>query len=346
MKRSRVALFLFMATFASSLLTAGFADDRSGPFAPACGAESQLQLGRCEYAYDRPSDPCDAEDATLDMCEFAGSPRSHVGTMIDRGIDAHGDCFEPIDDADLHYGPVVSEPAPHHEPATIAPPVTSTDDNAYEPYGSDGAAYDYEFEGAYQPTPAMDHVDAACPVEFGPCTRFVVEPAPRSCPLMDNPWVQELALEISRAASHVLAEFGRTHETFIRQQSTAVAWGSTLPMVAGAVWHDRERMSMADAVFAAGLAPTFDVSLHIPQQWAGRALAPTTAAGQAEVLRPVVRMVTGLWNAYGQAIDGLSESIYELASQPHLFTQPAVKAAGRKHHTRTSLHPSPRRFEL
>ena len=65
MKRSHLALLLFMATFAGSLLAAGMAGGEGGILAQQF-AGSSGSGGYCEFAYD----PVDEEP--YDSCEFSG----------------------------------------------------------------------------------------------------------------------------------------------------------------------------------------------------------------------------------------------------------------------------------
>ena len=72
MKRSRVALLLFMATFACSLLAAGMAGGEGGAVAQQLAGGS-AGGGYCEFAYD----PVDEEPRTIRATSGGGNLPTH-----------------------------------------------------------------------------------------------------------------------------------------------------------------------------------------------------------------------------------------------------------------------------
>src|ERR1700722_3210463 len=103
MKRSRLALLLFMATFACSLLAAGMAGGEGGVAAQQFAGGS-ASGGYCEFAYDpvdeEPYDSCD-----LGQGEFAGrqSASPLVGPQTPPWFDDDSFGYESLDDDSLDY---------------------------------------------------------------------------------------------------------------------------------------------------------------------------------------------------------------------------------------------------
>ena len=138
MKRSRVALLLFMATFAGSLLAAGMAGGEGGAAAqPLSGGSASG--GYCQFAYDpvdeEPYDSCDL--GWLRICRprscdlLPRSPQTRPGSDDD-SLDYYD--ADSIDPAGTYQPPKVSaslgQPV-YGLPAEDEIPLESDDDSAY-----------------------------------------------------------------------------------------------------------------------------------------------------------------------------------------------------------------------
>ena len=117
MKRSRVALGLFLATFATALLAVGSVNSGGRVVAnPAATGSTVTQkcpaalAGYCEYAYDEAADAWDDFEGGYGIGCWSGAPQEScpqpkaiVPAKRSHDCDIYGDCFAD-DDFDYDYG--------------------------------------------------------------------------------------------------------------------------------------------------------------------------------------------------------------------------------------------------
>lgn len=198
MKRSRVALSLFMATFATSLLAAGFASDRSRvaaepPAAKCVHAPATAEFGREYWGY---------EQYLYDRCEYAFGLMANVEHVaIEDSVEAIDD-ETPADetDYDASYEEVTENTytddlyneldegfgLDEYRAVEVQRPAHESPSQAAYPYGDD-----YEYGDGYQPKSSDDYsvFDEGIDYEYGlaPSTPAGAPPAPSApATLVDN----------------------------------------------------------------------------------------------------------------------------------------------------------------
>ncbi len=377
MKRSRVALLLFMATFACSLLAAGMAGGEGGVAAQqftggtACG-------GYCEFAYD-PVDEEPYDACGLDNCEFAGcdraSPLAKPQTLPwfdDDSLNYDDDYF----DADRVYSP--SRFSASVDESTYGLP--AEDELPLDPASGDevGPPSLESESSASVPNSSGDHwiYDplTRTPCQVGPCTRYSwpelfgdtdgeSEMYEVHAVAVNENLVSQLIADVGLSLDELLGRHqAASPADFVRQiEAPSMVASSSSGSAVGGGWDAPGTPELeVIAVWGGQLRDWL-----AQQNWLARELATINARAQfyLEGLTPppatritlewskvdpagrAQRFLSNLWKGYRQAAWGLSQGASQISSIPGLFSEPVRQAQDPSVRTRTSLR-TPWRLDL
>jgi hypothetical protein len=368
MKRSRVALLLFMATFAGSLLAAGMAGGEGGAIAqPFAG--SSTGGGYCEFAYDpvdeQPYDLCNPES-----CEFG------VGQLVPSAVAPQNPVWS--DDGSLDYqdgygeddysydgsmDPVqldsVTEYSAGHDQPRHSVPADSGDEFACPDIerqiqvevpnaSTDQVLQDPTMRNPYDLGPFSQHW---WPELYGDSDfQSDAYASPTVSIAETGHQVSDLLIDITLALDELLGrERSVAPADFVRriESPSGVAGGPEAQAIFAWGRQVQEWIAQQDWLAQQG------ATIHWQAQFYLQGLTPPSPSAVRVAVRwstvnpadSVVRFVSGLWAGYRDAAWGLSRGASRLASFSGLLGEPIRQAHDASVRTRTSLR-TPWRIDL
>jgi hypothetical protein len=379
MKRSRVALLLFMATFACSLLAAGMAGGEGGAAAQPLSGGSSIG-GYCEFAYD-PVDEEPYDSCQLEGCEFAGNQNKFPTAKLRAPVWSDDDSLDyyegdSIDPAGSYQPPKVSASMGERLyglPAEDEIPLGNSDDEIADPDLESQSRVDAALEPSAQ---VLDDTFLREPYDYGSYTRHCWPELYGDTDLDSDPYVvaDELTETVS-PVSELLADLNQMLDD-LASRPRAASPAEFVRLETATDIEDPWSGFAAGDEANEGNSPEIEVlaawalQAHgwvAQQDWLAREFATINARAeyylQGLTPPPAVtihlridwasmdlggraeRLVSDLLGVYADAIQGLSHGVAEIASLPGLFDKPVRQAQDPSVRTRTSLR-TPWRIDL